>query len=198
MTGTMTDKILQTLRGSYPNDAWKLEGDRANEWTTMMLAIFGKYSDADVYEAVAKCVLACDSLPSMAVIRKAIVAKKSAVPYFVALPQSTNRIGKERIDVIVNAAIAKRNKKQEAEKNIDPNDSEYYSNLPQGLIDFARRKFPDISLKLIDKNRNEFDFVREQVSKLDGFPLGLRMDKKTGDIYTVVGYPQSLLDKMKH
>lgn len=198
MTGTMTDKILQTLRGSYPNDAWKLEGDRANEWTTMMLAIFGKYSDADVYEAVAKCVLACDSLPSMSIIRKAIVAKKNAVPDFVALPQSTNRIGKERIDAIVNAAIAKRNKQQESAKNIDPNDREYYSNLPQELIDFARRKFPDISLRLIDKNRSEFDFVRKQISKLDGFPLGLRMDKKTGDIYTVVGYPQSLLDKMKH
>jgi hypothetical protein len=164
----------------------------------MMLAIFGKYSDADVYESVAKCVLAYDSLPSMSIIRKAIMAKKNAVPDFVALPQSTNRIGKERIDEIVNAAIAKRNKQQKLAKDIDPNDRKYYSNLPQELIDFARRKFPDISLRMIDKNRSEFDFVKEQISRLDGFPLGLRMDKKTGDIYTVVGYPQELLDKMKH
>lgn len=198
MTAEITDKILQILRGSYPNDAWKLEGKRAKEWTVVMLAIFGKYSNEDVYKAVAKCVLECESMPSMSIIRKTIVASKNAVPDFVELPQSVNKIGKDRITAIINAAIEKRNKKQKEEDDIDQNDREYYSSLSDDLIEFAKRKFPDISLRLIDRNRSEFDFVKSQRGMIDGFPLGLRIDKLTGNISTVVGYPQELLNKMNH
>jgi hypothetical protein len=163
------------LRGSYPNDAWKLEGTHAREMTAMMLAIFRNADDADVMKAVEKCVIECETLPSMSTIRKVISSRKNAIPEYKALPGSDieNPDARERIQRIINEAQEKHRKQKSGE---------YHPAMSKKIVDFAKRKFPDMADELIEKN---YDVFEEGVSlgmRMDGNPMGFQLNKKTGDV----------------
>ncbi|WP_301860964.1 hypothetical protein [uncultured Megasphaera sp.] len=64
----------------------------------------------------------------------------------------------------------------------DPNDAEYYSFLDPKLVNYARSRMPDITLRRIAENDNEIRFNMEQGGQLDGHPMGLVIDKFTGQI----------------
>ncbi len=187
MTAETAKEMIKILQSCYPGESYKISGEMGRRMAGLMEAMLRRVPDEIVVKAVGRCCENYEMLPSLSSIRKATREISNAVPDFVALAAPTTPLNKEKLDVIIQEAIAKREqRKKDIAEPIDPNDAAYYSNLPRPLIEFARRKFPDISLKLIDRNRSEFDFVREQGGKLDGLPLAMRMETRTGNIYTIV------------
>jgi hypothetical protein len=47
---------MKILRGSYPNDAWKLDGQNAEEFIGAMMLQLERYSDGDVLRAVGRVI----------------------------------------------------------------------------------------------------------------------------------------------
>lgn len=192
MTAETAIQCLAILQGSYPGEAHKLSGDNGRRTASVMQAMFRKVDDAVALEAVGKCCESCDSLPSMAEIRKTIkeIQSRQALPDFTALPPAVNALGRERVLEIISKAKERRQAKLKRQQHgYDLNDREQYSHLSDELIAFARKRFSDITLARIDANAQEFKFNMESGSMLDGKLLAMRIDKYTGLIDNVVILP---------
>lgn len=198
MTAEMAKNALQILQGYYPGEAYKLTGVSGKRFADVMLAVFAKTDDYVVLKALKAVCDESDMLPSITMIRKAVKAIGNRVPEYQSLPEGTvSVVGKERIAEIMSEAKkrwAERQQKQYVAA--DPNDADYYR-LPDELVRFARRKFPDISLQRIYDNQEEFEWNYRQRGQCDGLPLGLVINKYTGDIYNHVYVPAEQLRRMK-
>lgn len=199
MTAETAMQALEILKASYPGEAYKLSGDGARRTAGIMEAMFRRTDDAVFLNAVGKCCENCEKLPSMAIIRKAVKEIQNAVPDFVSLPAPVNVIGIDKIKAIKEKARAEAVKraKQRDKKQIDPNDTDYYSYIPSTLVRFAKNKFPDISLEQIAAYNDEFQYNMDCRGQLDGHPLVMRIDKYTGNICNVVLFTEAELERKK-
>ena len=189
------EKIAEILQSCYPGDAQKLSGVVGNGFKKMLVARFRSTDDDDVILAVGKCCESCETLPSIATIGKAVREIQNRVPEYDALPAAEiSYIGIDKIEQIKAKAKERWEKRKKPEKP-DPNDEDYYSFLDPELVQYARRKMPDITLERIDKNSAEIRYNMEQGGMIDGFPMGLVVNKYTGDIYNHVFVPAELLKR---
>ena len=199
MTAETAMQALEILKASYPGKAYKLSGDGARRTAGIMEAMFRRTDDAVFLNAVGKCCENCETLPSMAIIRKSVKEIQNAVPDFMAIPAPVNVIGVERIRAIKEKAKAEAIKRAQRrnKQKIDPNDAEYYSYLTQEIVRFAKNKFPDISLEQIAAYNDEFQYNMNCRGQLDGHPLVMRIDKYTGNICNVVLFTKEELERKK-
>lgn len=70
MTSNTANQVLKILRGSYPNDAWKLSGQNGDEFIGAMMLQFERYSDGDVLRAVGRVIDSADTMPSVTMIER--------------------------------------------------------------------------------------------------------------------------------
>lgn len=104
MTAETARQVLMILRGNYPNDAWKLEGERAKPFVGAMLQQLGRYPDRVVLRAVGAIIEDVETLPSVPMMKKRIKAEINKVPEFNALPQrEINEAGREKVRNIIKA-----------------------------------------------------------------------------------------------
>lgn len=104
MTAETARQVLMILRGNYPNDAWKLEGDRAKLFIGAMLQQLGRYPDRLVLRVVGAIIEDVETLPSVPMMKKRIKAEINKVPEFNALPQGeTDEAGREKVRNIIKA-----------------------------------------------------------------------------------------------
>lgn len=186
-------KVTEILQSCYPGDAYKLSGDIGLGFKKMLGARFRRTDDDIVILAIGKCCESYETLPSIATIAKAVREIQNRVPEYDALPPAElSYIGLEKIEKIKTAAKERWKKRDKAEKP-DPNDASYYAFLDPALVQYARRKFPDITLERIDSNASEIRYNMEQGGMVDGYPMGLVVNKYTGDIYNHVFVPAEQL-----
>ena len=148
MTAETARNIMKILRGSYPNDAWKLDGQNAEEFIGAMMLPLDRNRDGDVYRAVGRGIDGADSMPSVTMIKKEVKRKLNAVPDYQALPEApVNEAGRERIHGMIDALRSKWTKRPNKEKKPPSLDD-----VPKDVIEFARRAVPGIPDELIIKN----------------------------------------------
>ena len=190
MTAEIANKIREVLQGYYPGEAYKLTGVLGTRFSNAMMGVFAKTEDRVVLEALESVCNSSDTLPSIPMIRKAAKEISNRIPNYVALPAPEQEPANPDLIASLLAAAKKRAKeRREArhERDIDPNDADYYR-VPPELVAFARRLFPEISLAQITRNGPELSEVLRQRGKLDGHDLRLMMDNHTGLIYEFVRY----------
>ena len=190
MTAEIANKIREVLQGYYPGEAYKLTGVPGTRFSNAMMAVFSKTEDSAILAALENVCNSSDTLPSIPMIRKAVKEISNRVPEYVALPEPEQEpVNPDLIANLLVAAkkLAKERREARNERDIDPNDADYYQ-LPPELVAFARRLFPEISLSQIARNRPELSEVLRQRGKLDGHDLRLMMDNHTGLIYEFVRY----------
>lgn len=148
MTAETARNIMKILRGSYPNDAWKLDGQNAEEFIGAMMLQLERYSDGDVLRAVGRVIDGADSMPSVTMIKKEVKRKLNQVPDYQALPEApVNEAGRKRIHGMIDDLRSKWTKRPDKEKKPPSLDD-----VPKDVIEFARRAVPGIPDELIIKN----------------------------------------------
>ena len=152
MTAETARNIMKILRGSYPNDAWKLDGQNAEEFIGAMMLQLERYSDGDVLRAVGRVIDGADSMPSVTMIKKEVKRKLNQVPDYQALPEApVNEAGRKRIHGMIDDLRSKWTKRPDKEKKPPSLDD-----VPKDVIEFARRAVPGIPDELIVKNAADF------------------------------------------
>lgn len=148
MTAETARNIMKILRGSYPNDAWKLDGQNAEEFIGAMMLQLERYSDGDVLRAVGRVIDGADSMPSVTMIKKEVKRKLNQVPDYQALPEApVNEAGRKRIHDMISGLRSQWTKRPDKEKKPPSLDD-----VPKDIIEFARRAVPGIPDELIIKN----------------------------------------------
>ena len=185
--------MIENLQSCFPGEAYKLNGAVGTGFEKMLQVRFSRTDEGVVMLAVARCCEHCEKLPSIATIAKAVKEIQNNVPEYDALPPAElSYIGLEKIEQI-KAAAKERWEKRDKQEKPDPNDASYYAFLDPALVQYARRKFPDITLERIDRNASEIRYNMEQGGMVDGYPMGLVVNKYTGDIYNHVFVPAEQL-----
>lgn len=152
MTSNTANQVLKILRGSYPNDAWKLSGQNGDEFIGAMMLQLSRYSDGDVLRAVGRVIDGADSMPSVTMIKKEVKRKLNQVPEYQSLPEApVNEAGRKRIHGMIDDLRSKWTKRPDKEKKPPSLDD-----VPKDVIEFARRAVPGIPDELIVKNAADF------------------------------------------
>ena len=141
MTSNTANQVLKILRGSYPNDAWKLSGQNGDEFIGAMMLQLSRYSDGDVLRAVGRVIDGADSMPSVTMIKKEVKRKLNQVPEYQSLPEAP--VNEGMIDDL-RSKWTKRPNKEKKPPSLD--------DVPKDVIEFARRAVPGIPDELIIKN----------------------------------------------
>lgn len=147
MTAETARNIMKILRGSYPSEAWKLDGQNAEEFIGAMMLQLEHYSDGEVLRAVGRVIDSSDSMPSVTMIKKEVKHKRNQVPDYQALPEApVNEAGRKRIHDMISGLRSqwKRPDKEKKPPSLD--------DVPKDVIEFARRAIPGIPDELIVKN----------------------------------------------
>ena len=99
MTADTAKQILMILRGSYPAEGWKLDGDNAKAFIASMLMQLGKYPDRFVLRAAQQAIDASpERIPSVPLMAKMIKAEVNKVQEYKELPTPpVNEAGRKRI-----------------------------------------------------------------------------------------------------
>lgn len=164
MTAETARNIMKILRGSYPNDAWKLDGQNAEEFIGAMMLQLERYSDGDVLRAVGRVIDGADSMPSVTMIKKEVKRKLNQVPDYQALPEApVNEAGRKRIHEMLSRV--QKEFKQDPKEKKPPS----IEDLPEDLVDYIKRTFPNMDDETIMKNADIFK---------DGRACGMRMGNK--------------------
>lgn len=165
MTAETARNIMKILRGSYPNDAWKLDGQNAEEFIGAMMLQLERYSDGDVLRAVGRVIDGADSMPSVTMIKKEVKRKLNQVPDYQALPEApVNEAGRKRIHDMISGLRSRWTKRPDKEKKPPSLDD-----VPKDLVDYIKRTFPNMDDETIMKNADIFK---------DGRACGMRMGNK--------------------
>lgn len=165
MTAETARNIMKILRGSYPNDAWKLDGQNAEEFIGAMMLQLERYSDGDVLRAVGRVIDGADSMPSVTMIKKEVKRKLNQVPDYQALPEApVNEAGRKRIHDMISGLRSRWTKRPNKEKKPPSLDD-----VPKDLVDYIKRTFPNMDDETIMKNADIFK---------DGRACGMRMGNK--------------------
>lgn len=185
MTASLIPETIAVLQGFYPSEAYKLDGVLGKQFSSMLLMTFSKTDNAVFQEALARVCKTSERLPSIAMLVKAVQEIRNTVPVYQALPEGpVDPRGKEKIAAILEAA--KQNSQQSQNRpTLDADDPASYG-LSSEIVDFARRLFPGITLQQIADNVGELEWNYSHCGKLDGHPLRLFRDQKTGLIYNLV------------
>lgn len=185
MTAETARQVLMILRGNYPNDAWKLEGDRAKLFIGAMLQQLGRYPDRIVLRVVGAIIEDVETLPSVPMMKKRIKAEINKVPEFNALPQGeTNEAGREKIRAIIEA-----HKQQHKERKEGKMPAFCVEDVRPDVVDYARERFPAISDANIVRNRDIFSWMKRDGQQVDGYHCFLRISKITGLVDPFLQYP---------
>lgn len=164
MTSNTANQVLKILRGSYPNDAWKLSGQNGDEFIGAMMLQLERYSDGDVLRAVGRVIDSADTMPSVTMIKKEVKRKINAVPDYQALPEApVNEAGRKRIHEMLSRVQKgfKQDPKEKKPPSID--------DLPADLVDYIKRTFPNMDDETIVRNADVFK---------DGRACGMRIGNK--------------------
>ena len=185
MTAETARQVLMILRGNYPNDAWKLESDRAKLFMGAMLQQLGRYPDRLVLRVVGAIIEDVETLPSVPMMKKRIKAEINKVPEFNALPQGeTDEAGREKVRNIIKAHKQRHKERKEGSQaafNIE--------DVRPAVVAYARERFPSISDANIVRNRNIFSWMKRVGQQVDGYHCRLVMSKFTGLVDPFLQYP---------
>lgn len=190
MTAETARQVLMILRGNYPNDAWKLEGERAKPFVGAMLQQLGRYPDRLVLRAVGAIIEDVETLPSVPMMKKRIKAEINKVPEFNALPQGeTNEAGREKVRNIIKA-----HKQRHKERKEGKGPAFGVEDVRPDVINYARERFPAISDANIVRNRDIFSWMKRMGQQVDGYHCRLVMSKFTGLVNPFMQYPLKKAD----
>lgn len=185
MTAETARQVLMILRGNYPNDAWKLEGERAKLVVGAMLQQLGRYPDRVVLRAVGAIIEDVETLPSVPMMKNRIKAEINKVPEFNALPQrETNEAGREKVRNIIKA-----HKQQHKERKEGSRAAFNIEDLQPSVVTYARERFPSISDANIVRNWDVFAWMKRERQQVDGYHCRLVMSKFTGLVDPFLQYP---------
>lgn len=185
MTAETARQVLMILRGNYPNDAWKLEGERAKPFVGAMLQQLGRYPDRLVLRVVGAIIEDVETLPSVPMMKKRIKAEINKVPEFNALPQGeTDEAGREKVRNIVKA-----HKQRHKERKEGKGPAFGVEDVRPDVADYARERFPAISDANIVRNRDIFSWMKRVSQQVDGYHCRLVMSKFTGLVDPFLQYP---------
>lgn len=185
MTAETARQVLMILRGNYPNDAWKLEGERAKPFVGAMLQQLGRYPDRIVLRVVGAIIEDVETLPSVPMMKKRIKAEINKVPEFNALPQrETNEAGREKVLNIIKA-----HKQQHKERKEGSRAAFNIEALQPSVVAYARERFPSISDANIVRNWDVFAWMKRERQQVDGYHCRLVMSKFTGLVDPFLQYP---------
>ena len=166
MTAETARQVLMILRGNYPNDAWKLEGERAKPFVGAIIE--------DV-----------ETLPSVPMMKKRIKAEINKVPEFNALPQrEINEAGREKVRDII-----KTHKQQHKERKEGKGPAFGVEDVRPDVVNYARERFPSISDANLVRNRDVFAWMKRDGQQVAGYPCRLMMSKITGLVDRFLQYP---------
>lgn len=164
MTSNTANQVLKILRGSYPNDAWKLSGQNGDEFIGAMMLQLSRYSDGDVLRAVGRVIDGTDSMPSVTMIKKEVKRKLNQVPEYQSLPEApVNEAGRKRIHEMLSRV--QKGFKQDPKEKKPPS----ITDLPADLLEYIHRQFPNMDDETIMKNADVFK---------DGRACGMRIGNK--------------------
>lgn len=148
MTAETARNIMKILRGSYPSEAWKLDGQNSEEFIGAMMLQLERYSDGDVLRAVGRVIDSTDTMPSVTMIKKEVKRKLNQIPDYQALPEApVNETGRKRIHDMISGLRSQWTKRPDKEKKPPSLDD-----VPKDIVEFARRAVPGIPDELIIKN----------------------------------------------
>jgi len=172
--------VIEWLESAYPNDAYKLIGN--DGFQNKLLDAMKNYMDDEISNVMATIITHETRLPNIAVIKRYAdeVRKAHRTQYYAALPQpeyKTSRMGIERIKAAFRRVINKKWKPP-----ITPE-----------LRNYAKQLFPDMNDEGIAKNYNEFLGLMENGSRINGFPIRVRINKRTGCVEWWVHVPMTIL-----
>lgn len=185
MTAETARQVLMILRGNYPNDAWKLEGERAKPFVGAMLQQLGRYPDRLVLRVVGAIIEDVETLPSVPMMKKRIKAEINKVPEFNALPQrEINEAGREKVRDII-----KTHKQQHKERKEGKGPAFGVEDVRPDVVNYARERFPSISDANLVRNRDVFAWMKRDGQQVDGYPCRLMMSKITGLVDPFLQYP---------
>lgn len=185
MTAETARQVLMILRGNYPNDAWKLEGERAKPFVGAMLQQLGRYPDRLVLRAVGAIIEDVETLPSVPMMKKRIKAEINKVPEFNALPQrEINEAGREKVRDIIKA-----HKQQHKGRKEGSQAAFNIKDVRPSIVAYARELFPSISDANLVRNRDVFAWMKRDGQQVDGYPCRLMMSKLTGLVDPFLQYP---------
>lgn len=165
MTADTAKQILMILRGSYPAEGWKLDGDNAKAFIASMLMQLGKYPDRFVLRAAQQAIDASpERIPSVPLMAKMIKAEVNKVQEYKELPTPpVNEAGRKRIHEMLSRV--QKGFKQDPKEKKQPS----IEDLPEDLVDYIKRTLPNMDDETIMKNADVFK---------DGRACGMRMGSK--------------------
>lgn len=172
MTEEMGLKILNLLRASYPDDAYKLNDKKGDSFFVMLLEIFGRVPDNVILQAVKLTIKSCSGLPSIGDISKH-VSQSRPMPKYPELPQSRRKVDTAVIDEAFRLVLDKKMELPISDK----------------LRAFAKKHFPDIDDNTIRKNYSALSNNLKCGMKIDGNNAVMVMGKD-GYIDTMVCIPK--------
>lgn len=186
MIAATAKQVLMILRGSYPADGWKLDGDNAKTFIAAMLAQLGKYPDRIVMRAVEKAIEASpEKIPSVPLIRQSVKQEINAVQEYKALPTPPiNEEGRQRIkEKIEKIQEYWGNEKGNREKEKKPPSID---DLPSDLIEFVRRMYPDMDDATIIRNADVFKEGKRSAMRMGDNKCRFLYQPETGLVDIVV------------
>lgn len=185
MTAETAKQVLMILRGSYPADGWKLDGDNAKLFIASMLAQLGKYPDRLVMRAIEKAIEASpEKIPSVPLIRQIVKQEVNAVQEYKALPTPPiNEEGRQRIKSKIDKMQDRWSKNKTREKEKKPPSID---DLPGDLIEFARRVFPDMDDATIIRNADVFQEGKRSAMRMGDNKCRFLYQPETGLVDIVV------------
>ena len=166
------------MQASYPQEAYKLRDDKVKkifngtQYGLLLYDVFGKVPDELMLKAIHLAIKSYQKLPSIGDIAKC-VDQCRPTPQLPQLPQPRHKIDMTLINEAFRLALENKIKVTISDK----------------LRDFATKYFPDISDGLIRQNYPELSNNMRSGMKIDGHPVVMQMDKKTGYIDTLVYVP---------
>ena len=165
MTADTAKQILMILRGSYPAEGWKLDGDNAKAFIASMLMQLGKYPDRFVLLAAQQAIDASpERIPSVPLMAKMIKAEVNKVQEYKELPTPpVNEVGRKRIHEMLSRV--QKGFKQAPKEKKPPS----VEDLDADLLEYIHRQFPNMDDETIMKNDDVFK---------DGRACGMRMGSK--------------------
>ncbi len=185
MTAATAKQILMIIRGSYPSDGWKLDGDNAKLFVASMLAQLGKYPDRLVLRAIEKAIESSpEKLPSVPLIRQIVKQEVNAVQEYKALPTPPiNEAGRQRIKDKIEKIQERWNNSKNREKEKKPPD---ISDLPRDLVEFVRRMYPDMDDATIIRNADVFKEGKRSAMRMGDNKCRFLYQPETGLVDIVV------------
>lgn len=178
MTENTATMAIDIMKAYFLMDSGRLEGDRGKAFKSVIVNEFYKTDDETFILALKRLLPACKHIPTIYELKEAVRGQNERNKGVPAIePLKVNPLGVAKVKEIISNSlysVRKAERREPTEEEVEV----YLNELNPELIDYARRAFPDISIKTI--YRNSADILEHLVSggMMDGHRLRMYLDKR--------------------